>query len=122
MFNWFKKKKVEEPAPKPRAKKKTAKELATERGEPWVNVLDMEIDMEDINSGAFTLDWNDKFVAQLMRFGYTGKTDQDIVDQWFQNVCRNIALEMYEQEQADLTNPNRFHNVRNIGDGRKEIK
>lgn len=82
-------------------KKRTAKELATERGEPYVNVVNMEIDREDLENGAFELDWNDIFVAKLVRAGYKGSTDQQIVDQWFQNICRNIVLETYEQDQAD---------------------
>jgi len=106
-------------------KKKSPKEIATEKGEPWVNILSMDIDPDDIDSGAFELDWNDKFITQLIRNGYTGKTDVDIVDQWFQNVCRNIALEVYEQEQADISqtpeNAARFHQKKNLGDGRSEI-
>jgi hypothetical protein len=128
-MNWnpFKKKKpeVKEEKPKATRKKKTEKELATERGEPWVGILSMDVDPEDLNSGAFELDWNEKFIAQLMRHGYQGKTDQDLVDQWFQNVCRHVVLETYEQEQADLVNratgDARFHKKRDLGDGRSEI-
>lgn len=98
------------------AKKKSAKEVATERGEPWVSVLDMDIDMEDIASGSFELDWNDYFVTRLLKAGYKGKTDADIVDQWFQTVCRHIAMETWEQEQAD---PDRRTD---LGNGRTEIK
>jgi len=97
------------------AKKKSAKELATERGEPWVSILDMDIDYEDIASGSFELDWNDYFVTRLLKAGYKGKTDADIVDQWFQQVCRNVALETYEQEMAD---PERR---KDLGDGKVEI-
>ena len=99
---------VPEEQPKPKSanttrkvKKKTAKELATERGEPYVNVISMEIDPDDFNNGAFELDWNDIFITKLVRAGYKGTTDQQLVDQWFQNVCRNVVLENYEQEQAD---------------------
>lgn len=84
-----------------KVKKRTAKEIATERGEPYVNVVSMEIDRDDLENGAFELDWNDIFIAKLVRAGYKGSTDQQIVDQWFQNICRNIVLETYEQEQAD---------------------
>ena len=125
--NAFKKKQPEvaEEKPKKSRKKKTEKELATERGEPWVSILSMDVDPEDLNSGSFELDWNEKFIAQLMRFGYQGKTDQDLVDQWFQNVCRHVVLETWEQEQADARNREtgdaRFHKKRNLGDGRSEI-
>ena len=39
--------------------KKTPKDLATERGEPWVEVLSMEIDKDNPGQGSFELDWND---------------------------------------------------------------
>lgn len=125
-MNWnpFKKKKAETKEEKPKAtrKKKSEKDLATERGEPWVGILSMDVDPEDLNSGSFELDWNEKFIAQLMRFGYQGKTDQDLVDQWFQNVCRHVVLETFEQEQANVdTGDARFHKKRNLGGGRSEI-
>lgn len=99
--------------------KKTPKEIATAAGEPWVEVLSMDIDKDNPANGAFELDWNDKFVANLIRAGYQGKTDQDIVDNWFKTVCRNVIQENFEQEQADPTN--RPSNRRDIGNGRVEI-
>jgi hypothetical protein len=99
--------------------KKTPKEIATAAGEPWIEVLSMDIDKDNPANGAFELDWNDKFVANLIRAGYQGKTDQDIVDNWFKTVCRNIIQENFEQEQADPTN--RPSNRRDIGGGRVEI-
>jgi hypothetical protein len=93
--------KAEEPQPevKSKPKKKSAKDIATERGEPYVAIIGIEVDPENIHQGAFELDWNDKFVADLIRHGYQGKTDADIVDQWFQSVCRNVVLETFEKEQ-----------------------
>ena len=99
--------------------KKTPKDLATEHGEPWVEVLSMEIDKDNPGQGAFELDWNDKFVANLIRAGYQGKTDQDLVDNWFRTVCQNVVLENYEQEQADPDN--RPNNRKDLGNGRTEI-
>ena len=55
------------------------------------------------------------FVAKLVRAGYQGKTDNDIVDNWFQDVCRNVVLESYEQEQAQ-------RNVENIDEHRNAYK
>jgi hypothetical protein len=99
--------------------KKTPKELATEAGEPWVEVVSMEIDKDNPGQGSFELDWNDKFVANLIRAGYQGKTDQDIVDNWFRTVCQNVVMENYEQEMADPSN--RPSNRRDLGNGRTEI-
>jgi len=120
----FKKNKPAEPkreAPRP---KKSEKDLATERGEPYVTILSMEIDSENMQSGAFELDWNEKFVANLVRAGYQMSpkdTDADIVDRWFTAVCRNIVLETYEQEQAMNPERDRVIKTRNIGDGRSEV-
>jgi hypothetical protein len=83
------------------AKQLTAKELATAAHEPYVQILGIEVDIDNLGQGAFELDWNDVFVAKLVRAGYPGKTDQDVVDNWFKEVCRNVLLETYEQEQAD---------------------
>ena len=121
----FKKKKpvkVVEEAPKP--KKKTAKEIATEKGEPFIEIVSMDIDPNDMQNGAFELDWNDIFVARLVKAGYMmdpNDTDADIVDRWFTNVCRNIVLETYEQYEAMDTQRDRVVKTRNIGDGRSEV-
>jgi hypothetical protein len=99
--------------------KKTPKELATDRGEPWVEVLSIDIDKDNPGAGSFELDWNDKFVANLIRAGYQGKTDQAIVDNWFRSVCQNVVMENYEQEMADPDN--RPNNRRDLGNGRTEV-
>jgi hypothetical protein len=99
--------------------KKTPKEIATDAGEPWVEVIGMEIDKDNPGAGSFELDWNDKFVANLIRAGYQGKTDQDLVDNWFRSVCQNVVMENYEQEQADPDN--RPNNRKDLGNGRTEI-
>ena len=84
----------------------------------------MEIDPNDIQNGAFELDWNDKFVANLVRAGYQmdpKDTDADVVDRWFTAVCRNVVLETYEQYQAMDPERDRVVKTRNIGDGRSEV-
>ena len=124
-FDRFRKKPEVKEAPKPRAPKapeKTAKELATERGEPYFNVVSMELDPNNIHAGAFEFDWNEKMISDLVRHGYMMKkddTDADIVDRWFQNVCRNVVLETWEQDQA--MNGNRIIRSKDIGDGRSEV-
>lgn len=107
-----------------KASSKTEKELATERGEPYVAIIGMDVDPNNLSAGSFELDWNDKFILQLQRFGYQGKSDADLVDQWFTNVCRNVVLETYEQEQADPENrnPNRFVQNTKMDDGKREYR
>ena len=130
--------KVEEPKKekKPRKPRKakepvaevSAKEKATLAGEPYVAITRIDLDPDNINDGAFELDWNDKFVLNLIKSGYKQKeddTDQLIVERWFQYTCRNVALELYEQDQADPDN--RYRNElrvvrsKDLGDGRSEV-
>lgn len=101
------------------AKKNDPKARATAAGEPWVNVLGIEVDPENPGAGAFELDWNDIFVARLIKSGYQGKTDADVVDNWFQDVCRHVVMETYQQEQADPVN--RQPKRKDLGNGRTEI-
>ena len=127
--NFFKKSKKAKPpdptpppAPKVKAPEKTAKEIATERDEPYVAILSLDVDPENLHQGAFELDWNEKFVANLIRAGYMMKRDDpdsEIVDRWFQNVCRHVVMETWEQEQA--MNPSRYTRTKDLGNGRKEI-
>jgi TPP-dependent 2-oxoacid decarboxylase len=116
---------------KPRKKKEDitdAKELANKNGEPYVAITKVHIDPNDINNGAFELDFNDKFVLNLVKQGYKIKkedTDNEIVDRWFQTVCRNVALEVYEQEVADPEKRPRTDvrviQQKDLGNGRTEI-
>jgi hypothetical protein len=123
IFDRFKKK---SPPPQIKEKiekvKKSVKQLATEREEPYVAILSLDIDPENLHQGAIELDWNDKFIANLIRAGYRMRaddTDADIVDRWFQNVCRHVVMETWEQEQA--MNPQRPIQSRDLGDGRREV-
>jgi hypothetical protein len=93
------------------------KDEATARKEPWVGMLTMDVDYNNLDKGAFELDWNDFYIARLIRAGYQGKSDADIIDQWFTTVCRNVVLETYEQEIADPTN-----RPIDLGNGRREYK
>jgi hypothetical protein len=123
IFDIFKKKKAIAPE-QPTAPQKTEKEIATEKGEPYVNIISMDVDPENMQNGAFELDWNDKFVANLIRAGYqkdSKDTDADVVDRWFTAVCRNVVLETYEQYEAMNPERDRVVKTRNIGDGRSEV-
>jgi len=124
--NIFKKKQPEKPQPK--KKKLSPKEEATKNGEPFIDIIKVDVDPENINSGSFELDWNDKFLTNLIKQGYQLKSNEDenvIVDRWFQTVCKNIAMEIYEQDQADPDNrasgDMRVINQKDLGDGRTEV-
>ena len=67
--------------------------------------------------------------AALIKAGFKIRdddTDAMIVDRWFQTVCRNIALELYEQQQADpenraMASDMRVVKAKDLGNGRTEV-
>lgn len=84
---------AEEAKEQERLAKLSPKELATEKKEPWVAVLETHVNKENIRNGFFELDWNEYFVVQLRSAGYKGNTDEEIVDAWFSELCRNVGQE-----------------------------
>jgi hypothetical protein len=109
---------IDEPVVEPKPIPKTEKELATEKKEPWVGVLETHVNKDNIRNGFFELDWNEYFIVQLRSAGYTGDTDESVVDVWFQDLCRNIGAE------SDIDMERRgsgFVNVNNLGNGRTEV-
>jgi hypothetical protein len=107
----------------PKAPEKTAKQIATENNEPYVAIVTMDIDPNNLHQGAFELDWNEIFIARLVKAGYMIKptdADSDIVDRWFQNVCRHVVMETWEQEQA-IRQSGIYVQSRDLGDGRSEV-
>ena len=101
----------------------TPRQIADAKGEPWVNIVSVELDPDNIGNGAFELDWNEKFITNLVRAGYKGKDDAAMVDQWFQEVCKNVIAENYEQWEANqpMDARPRVIDRKDIGDGRTEV-
>jgi hypothetical protein len=94
------------------------KELATEKKEPWVAVLDTHVNKDNIRNGFFELDWNEYFVLQLKESGYKGDTEEAVVDQWFQELCKGVGSE----SGVDMDRRGSgFINVNNLGDGKSEV-
>jgi hypothetical protein len=66
------------------------KEQATKDGKPWVGVLDTKVNPENIRNGFFELDWNNEFIEQLLDAGYSGESNEQIVDAWFKTIARQV--------------------------------
>ena len=69
------------------------KEIATKEGQPYVKVLDTKVDADNPKMGYFELDWNKHFVLNLKEHGFSGNSDEEIVDHWFSVLCNTIATE-----------------------------
>lgn len=87
------------------------KDQATREGKPWVKVVKVDVDPANPSEGYFELDWNDLFVTMLVNAGYHGKNNDEIVDQWFNDLCNGIARQVAEEDKfvadAELLKPKR---------------
>jgi len=100
-------------------KKKDPKAYATKRGEPWVAVLDVKVNQDNVRNGFFELDWNDPFILELRRAGYgeEGDLDEEIVDRWF----RDIVYNMLQDEGLDTSRGAGYINVVPISKGKSSV-
>ena len=100
-------------------KKKDPKAYATKKGQPWINVLDVKVNEDNVRNGFFELDWNDLFIEQLRLAGYGEEMDleEEIVDRWF----RDIVYNMLADEEMDTDRGAGYINVVPIDKGRSEV-
>lgn len=96
----------------------TPKEIATNNKEPWITVLNTHVNKDNIRNGFFELDWNEYFVLELKKEGYQGESEEEIVNHWFRELCKNIGSE--EEIEMERRNTG-YINVNNLGNGRTEF-
>lgn len=94
--------KIEE-QPKIKKPRLSEKDRATKNKEPYVAVLETHFDPNDPNNGYFELDWNSFFIDELRKAGYTGNTDEEIIDKWFKNLCQNVLAEDNQNKVVRIT-------------------
>lgn len=68
------------------------KNVATIKGERWIRVLELETNEEDPKDGSFDLDWNEHFISYLAEHGYVYPTEDEAIDAWITDLCKNVAL------------------------------
>lgn len=77
------------------------KKVATLNGDPYVKVLNIDLDENAPGAGFFELDFNEHFVEYLANSGYEGIEPDEIVDNWFNDLCKNIVLNDLEDDAGD---------------------
>lgn len=100
--------------------KMTPKEVADFKKEPWVDVIDMHVNKDNIRNGFFELDWNSYFIEELKKagYGFDGDPDEEIVDRWF----RELAGNMFAEEGIDVGSRTAgFIDVKRITPDKSEI-
>jgi len=101
--------------------KASPKERATERGEPYVAVLDTHVNKDNIRNGFFELDWNDEFIVQLKKagYGFEGDPDEEIVDRWFRDLAGNMLAEAGQDTSRVFGG---YINVNRLGNGKASVE
>jgi hypothetical protein len=96
------------------------KELATEKGEPWVAVLDTKVNKDNVRNGFFELDWNEHFIVELKKsgYGFEGDPEEEIVDRWFRDLARNMLAE----EGMDTSRGAGYINVTKLSGGKAAVE
>ena len=100
------------------------KEFATLTDGPWFSVVKTTIDPNTPTEGLFELDWNEKFVETLKAAGYKGDRPELVVQQWFDNLCKNIAKEhgaVFPEEVRDFDHKTKNRKVRSEDGTKTEI-
>lgn len=99
------------------------KQTATVKEEPWVKIINVGFNAETPNQGEFELDWNDIFVQELKDAGYEGIADEQIVNNWLSEICKNIAMETYSGVgNFDEIVENGSNSIKHDNKGLKEYK
>jgi hypothetical protein len=68
------------------------KKVANIKKEPWVTVVKIEMDPASGNVRFVELDWNEEFVKFLHSKNYRGRSDSEIVNRWFNDLCRTVII------------------------------
>jgi len=100
-------------------KQRDPKDYHTRKKEPWVDVIDVKINEENVRNGFFELDWNKYFIEELIKNGYGVDEDpeEEIVDRWF----RDIVYNMLADEGMDTDRGAGYINVVPIDKGKSEV-
>lgn len=70
------------------------KEVSTLEKKPWIDIIDHGFDPEKgINGVFFEFDWNELWIDYLRLNGYSGTSQEEIVEQWFNDVTRMVTDE-----------------------------
>tara|TARA_R110000851_G_scaffold149970_1_gene290697 strand:+ start:115 stop:513 length:399 start_codon:yes stop_codon:yes gene_type:complete len=93
------------------------KEEATKLGKAWVAVIDTQLNPENIKNGFFEIDWNNQFIEELLDAGYSGETNEEIVDSWF----KTVVTQMLEESEQSVDRDMGYINVVPMGKGKSEI-
>lgn len=91
------------------------KQVATIKKEPYITIINTEFNPRLGMSGLeFEFDWNEFWIKELVENGYVGYNEDQIIQQWFEDLCRSVIAENMEGEDVPF-NSGRIINSRRRG-------
>jgi hypothetical protein len=81
------------------AKKEEPGKNWKESKEPQVRVVNTDFDENNPRQGFMELEWNPAFITFLKEHNYQGNNEEEIVDKWFTDLCKNIGQQMDEESK-----------------------
>jgi hypothetical protein len=95
---------------------KFAKMVATAKNEPYVAIINSSYDHKlKLEGFEFEFDWNHIWIEQLVAAGYTGVTEDVIVQRWFEDLCRTVVLESADRDPIPFNSRRAANRVPNAG-------
>lgn len=82
-------------------RKKTKKQDEKDKknsNEPWVQVIGEHVD--DEHGIKIELDWNDAFVKYLRKNGYTGVSDEAVVQKWLTHLYQHLIENINKDQKS----------------------
>jgi hypothetical protein len=96
------------------------RQTADLKEEPYIEIIKSDYDSQlGVNGLYFEFDWNDLWIEYLRLNGYYGVNDEQVVEQWFADLCRTVAAEVPppDREANVPFNSGRIINRLKRGDG-----
>jgi hypothetical protein len=70
-----------------------SKRRADLKDEPWIGIVNSGFNPDQgIDGVFFEFDWNTKWIEYLRAHGYVGHSAEQVLDDWFSDVCRSHSL------------------------------
>lgn len=101
------------------------REKATAENKPYFRVIygDYEQGRNGDGQMTFELDWNSKFVESLSEAGWEGYTEDQIVNNWFEDSCRQMFTDETPSEDGHSFVQSSSKRIKktDLGEGRQSI-
>jgi len=66
-------------------------------GEPYIEIISEGVD--PMGRVKIEFDWNDAFIAHLRKNGFDGRSEEEVIEGWFQAITKSNLADFLEEDQ-----------------------